>query len=119
MPGGFINPFLESDIGKSIMTSDFVQGVKNFFQPSELKPKVTSNLSTVPTDRGDYSRANLAENITYQGEQITNPLFALAIGIALNENRDLSDAYNVATTEYFRRRGKGNQIDVTGLNESI
>ena len=112
MPGGFIKPFLETDIGKSIMGSDFVQGVKNFFQPSELKPNVTS-------DKGGYSRYNLPEKITYQGRQIENPLFALAIGIALNENRDLSDAYNVATTEYFRRRGKGNQIDVTGLNESI
>ena len=34
MPGGFIKPFLENDIVKSIMGSDFVQGVKNFFQPS-------------------------------------------------------------------------------------
>ena len=121
MPGGFIKPFLETDIGKSIMGSDFVQGVKNFFQPSELKPDVTSNLSTVPTDTGDYSRYNLPENITYQNRQITNPVQALAIGIALNENRGVLDfeTYKDAQDEYFRRRGRVNQIDVTGLNESI
>ena len=112
MPGGFIKPFLETDIGKSIMGSDFVQGVKNFFQPSELKPDVTSNLLTVPTDTGGYSRSNLPENITFQGRQITNPKMALAIGIALNENRDFYDAYGEADDEYFRRRGKVNQINL-------